>query len=529
MMKLKFLQIIPFLFTFFSALILAQTTYYVSESGSNSNNGLTPQTAFETLQYAADIVSVGDSVLVLTGNYVGFDIRTNGNQNSPIVFKAIENNVVIDQRNSVTPDGINIENASWIIIDGFEVMDQPRAGIRAVVSDFITIKNNYCHNSFRWGIFTGFTDDLTLENNTCSYSEDEHGIYVSNSSDRPIIRNNHSFNNNGCGIHMNGDISMGGDGIISNAVVEGNILHDNGYGGGSAINMDGVQNSEIFNNLIYINHATGIAMYQIDGGDASKNNNIYNNTIIQPSDGRWCIISVDGSTGNTLYNNILINHHSFRGSIAIDAASANGFVSDYNILVNRLSDDDGNSNMTLSQWQSLGYDLHSIIADPEENIFVDHLSGNFHLLQSAQAVDAGTNLVLPTVFEDLDNISRPQGSGFDIGCYEFTNATSVEKENIPEEFVLYQNYPNPFNPTTTIKFSLTPSISLRERVTEGRVRATLKVYDILGNEVTILVNEEKQPGEYVIEFDASKLPSGIYFYSLQAGSFVQTKSMTLIK
>ncbi len=57
------------------------------------------------------MVTSGDSVLVLEGNYIGFDIRTNGTQNSPIVFKAIESNVIIDQRNSVTPDGINIENA----------------------------------------------------------------------------------------------------------------------------------------------------------------------------------------------------------------------------------------------------------------------------------------------------------------------------------------------------------------------------------------------------------------------------------
>ena len=71
------------------------TTYFVSSTGNNSNNGLTPQTAFETLQYAADLVSAGDSVLVLEGNYVGFDIRTNGAQNSPIVFRAIEINVVI--------------------------------------------------------------------------------------------------------------------------------------------------------------------------------------------------------------------------------------------------------------------------------------------------------------------------------------------------------------------------------------------------------------------------------------------------
>ena len=340
-MKVNLLRFFLFAILALTNITVYSTAYYVSETGNNSNNGLSPQTAFATLQYAADLVSAGDSVLVLAGNYVGFDIRTNGNANNPIVIKAIESSVVIDERNAVTPDGINIENANWIIVDGFEVQDQPRAGIRAAVSDFITIKNNYCHNNQRWGIFTGFTDDLTVENNTCSYSADEHGIYVSNSSDRPIIRNNYSFNNNGCGIHMNGDISQGGDGIISNAVVEGNILHDNGYGGGSAINMDGVQDSKIFNNLIYNNHATGIAMFKIDGGDASKNNKVFNNTIIQPSDGRWCVISVDGSTGNTMYNNILINHHSFRGSIALDAASATGFVSDYNILVNRLSDDDG--------------------------------------------------------------------------------------------------------------------------------------------------------------------------------------------
>jgi len=317
---------------------------------------------------------------------------------------------------------------------------------------------------------------------------------------------------------MNGDISMGGDGIISNAVVEGNILHDNGYGGGSAINMDGVQDSEIFNNLIYNNHATGIAMYQIDGGDASKNNKVFNNTIIQPSDGRWCIISVNGSTGNTIYNNILINHHSFRGSIAIDAASSTGFISDYNILVNRLSNDDGNSNMTLSQWQSLGYDLHSMIADPENQIFVDHSNSNFHLLQNSQAVDAGTNLVLPTVFEDLDNISRPQGSGFDIGAYEYTGTTEVVEVHIPQSFELFQNYPNPFNPTTTLSFVI------------GHLSfVSLKVYDLVGNEVSTLVDEYKPAGNFEVTFNSAALSSGVYYYRLSAGDFIQTKSMLLIK
>ena len=322
---------------------------------------------------------------------------------------------------------------------------------------------------------------------------------------------------------MNGDISMGGDGIISNAVVEGNILNDNGYGGGSAINMDGVQDSKIFNNLIYNNHATGIAMYRIDGGDASKNNKVYNNTVIQPSDGRWNIIAVDGSTGNTLYNNILINHHSFRGSIAVDAASTPGFTSDYNILVNRVSDDDGNSNMSLSQWQSLGYDPHSVIAAPENQIFVDYLNDNYHLLQNAQAVDAGTNLVLPIVFKDLDNVSRPQGAGFDIGAYEYNSISSVEESNTPDDFILYQNYPNPFNPTTTI--------SWQSPVNSHHI---LKIYDVLGNEIATLVDEYKTAGGYEITFSAKSgfaynITSGVYIYRLQAGGFNHTKSMVLIK
>lgn len=496
----------------------SQTNYYVSTIGNNSNNGITPQTAFATLQHAANVVTAGDSVYVLAGNYVGFDIRKDGTQNLPIVFKTIESNVVIDERNSVTPDGINIENADWIEIHGFNVINQPRAGIRIVLSDFVKIKNNICTNNYKWGIFTGFTHDILIEGNSCSYSTDEHGIYVSNSSDRPIIRNNHSFNNNGCGIHMNGDISMGGDGIISNAVVAANILHDNGVGGGSAINMDGVRDSKIFNNLIFNNHATGIAMYKIDGGDGSKNNKVFNNTIIQPSDGRWNILVVDGSTGNTIYNNTLINHHSFRGSINVDAASLSGLVSDYNIVVNRFSSDGGNSNMTFSQWQSLGYDQNSMIAHPENQIFVDHTGGNFHLLPNSQAVDVGTNLVFPTVFEDLDKIQRPQGSGFDIGCYEYSSVTAIVEDNIPEGFFLYQNYPNPFNPRTNIGFRIADF---------GFV--SLKIYDMLGNEVATLVDEYKPAGTYEVTFNSAGLSSGVYFYQLSVGDLKTTKTMLLTK
>jgi hypothetical protein len=91
-------------------------------------------------------------------------------------------------------------------------------------------------------------------------------------------------------------------------------------------------------------------------------------------------------------------------------------------------------------------------------------------------------------------------------------------ESIPSRFVLNQNYPNPFNPTTKISFTIPRT---------GFV--TFKVYDVLGNEVATLVTEEKPSGEYEVEFNASGLTSGIYFYQLKTGSFIETKKMILLK
>ncbi len=101
----------------------------------------------------------------------------------------------------------------------------------------------------------------------------------------------------------------------------------------------------------------------------------------------------------------------------------------------------------------------------------------------------------------------------------YSNATGVnDKGNTIIAYKLFQNYPNPFNPTTMINYSI-PKTSL----------VTIKVYDILGKEVETLVNEQKAPGNYNIEFNANRLSSGIYFYRMQAGSFVSTKKLIILK
>jgi hypothetical protein len=94
----------------------------------------------------------------------------------------------------------------------------------------------------------------------------------------------------------------------------------------------------------------------------------------------------------------------------------------------------------------------------------------------------------------------------------------------PADFELYQNYPNPFNPSTKIKFNIPFTLS----EVEGAIM-TLKVYDVLGNEIAILVNEEKVAGEYEVEFSARNITSGIYFYKLSSRGFSETKKMILMK
>ena len=96
----------------------------------------------------------------------------------------------------------------------------------------------------------------------------------------------------------------------------------------------------------------------------------------------------------------------------------------------------------------------------------------------------------------------------------------------PEKFSLYQNYPNPFNPRTKIKFDI-PNLPLRRGV--GGMMVSLKIFDITGREIQTLVNEELKPGTYEVSFDGSNLPSGIYFYQLRSGDFIETKKLVLLK
>ena len=146
-----------------------------------------------------------------------------------------------------------------------------------------------------------------------------------------------------------------------------------------------------------------------------------------------------------------------------------------------------------------------------------------------------------TIDSSLASNKLHQGSKCYIDYLFFGPLSDVvdEQTDIPNAFYLNQNYPNPFNPSTKIKYqipalptgqagSLNPS-SERSPSDKGGTLVALKLYDILGKEIATLVNEEQSAGVYEIEFDASKLSSGVYFYQLRAGEYTAVKKMLLLK
>lgn len=485
-----------FLAAFFSpCTALFATTYYVSNSGNNANSGLSPAYAFATIQHAADQVGAGDSVLVADGTYAGFDFRyTNGTAADPIVFAAMGNSCVINDNGPIREDAINIEEANYVYVLGFICKDMVSYGngIRVVTSNNCIVRGNKCENNGR-GIFTGFTDDILIENNICRDSWYEHGIYVSNSSDRPVVRHNSCYNNTKSGIHMNGDESAGGDGIISDPEIYGNRIYENNLGSG--INLDGVEGALIYNNLIYDNHSCqGIVLFQTDGAIMSYGAKIYNNTIIVPSDGRWGILLQDGSNVQTVVkNNIIINLHSFRGCLGL--WSTTGFESDYNIFNDRLSttgDDAGT--ITLADWQLLGLDPHSLVADNMTDIFVNPGTDDYHLKTGSQAIDAGT--ALASVSVDYDNLIRPWGTAYDIGAYEYG---SVLETGALESSIRLTVYPNPASDYIVL-----------EGLPESATGSSVNLWSTNGKLVANL------PVSSTGRVNVSGVPSGLYFLQVNS-------------
>lgn len=405
------------------------TTFFVAPTGNdNAPNDGSAGLPFREIRRALTGIAAGDTVLVADGQYKGFNVDTlAGTAANPITIKAQGSNAVINitTDRSDNRDTIYVTFSSYIVIDGLHSSNANRSAMRIDQSQHITARNCVFGNNATWGIFTDFADDLLLESNECFGSVTQHGIYVSNTCTNPTVRGNKLHDNFANGLHMNGDVSQGGAGVITNALVENNIIYGNGAGGGSGINCDGVQNSVFRNNLIYAAQGAGITLYQTDASAPSINATVINNTIDVASNGKWAIQIHNGSSGAVVFNNIFLTHHASRGSIHLTVpADQQGLICDYNILTtntNVTTPDDDSSNLTFTQWQAKGFDTHSIQAT-QDACFVNWVGADYHLSATSPALDKGIGTLggktPPTT--DREGITRPQNSIYDIGAYEFS-------------------------------------------------------------------------------------------------------------
>uniref|UniRef100_A0A832D0V2 T9SS type A sorting domain-containing protein n=1 Tax=Ignavibacterium album TaxID=591197 RepID=A0A832D0V2_9BACT len=198
-------------------------------------------------------------------------------------------------------------------------------------------------------------------------------------------------------------------------------------------------------------------------------------------------------------------------------------------------------NMNLNEW----YMITSVLKEDTVSTYVNNEYVGYTLLNGPIFYDnkpleigrdvPGTTEYFYGKLDDIKIFNRALSYQEVMNLYEY-GTTDVKDEIshiIPTGFSLEQNFPNPFNPSTKIRFTI-PASSLNPFSKGEGTLVSLKVYDILGNEVATLVNEEKPAGIYEVEFSVGQhssadLTSGVYFYQLRAGSFVQTKKMTVIK
>lgn len=320
-----------------------------------------------------------------------------------------------------------------------------------------------------------------------------------------------------------------GGGIANQGVlnIENCNIHSNTATNGGAITNNGT-------NLLAINS-------YFSGNEATNGGGLVNvdesiDTLIN------CVITgnkADNTGGIDNSGNILLINCTIAGNSSINTGGVRndeGTVTIINTIIgknsaNSINDYEGNLNGEYSLVQdSEGIQTlttNSQVITGEDPLFIEvmentpTIEGNFMLQNSSQAVNGGTpdttGLGLPVL--DISGAPRVVGDRIDIGAFE--NNSVVDIGNIlslPISFALDQNYPNPFNPSTTIKYTMAKL---------GEVN--LKVYDLSGSEVKVLVEKIQPKGTYEIEFDGTGLTSGIYFYKLQTSEFTETKKMILLK
>ncbi|SVB87380.1 uncharacterized protein METZ01_LOCUS240234, partial [marine metagenome] len=314
-----------------------------------------------------------------------------------------------------------------------------------------------------------------------------------------IVSNNSSFHLGG-GIYAWGDATtelggVGGDLVIEDCIVTGNVVTGN-HGGGIAIY--GVDEVIIKRTAVVDNHANnGIGGILVEFSDVTLDNI----TVSGNSSTYGGSIGV-GEGGNVnLTNSILWSNTD--GTEEVDGE-----------VILEL---DGSLTANYNDIEGGYGGFANIDADP---LFTNPDSGDFTLQQGSPCIDAGT---ADLDWDGIEDITDYFGSAPDMGAYEYFIALGVDNDGLPTSYMIHQNYPNPFNPVTTLRYDL-PEDAL----------VNIAIYDMLGRKIRTLISSQHSAGYKSVQWNAtndagSPVSAGLYFYMIQAGDFKQTKKMMLVK
>jgi len=402
-------------------------TYYVDPAGNDANDG-SSGTPWLTIQHAVDTVIGGDTIIVNAGTYAGARIRYSGAAGQIKTLKVATGATVLintpgalctkpsclEVKADTLTDGV----AYWLI-DGFEITSSPNYNVEIQYGDHVTVQNCKIHNGTANNVVMWMSNYCSLLNNEVYSNTGGSSMYIGEAGDYCVLRGNSVHNAASNAIFLTSDNGIG-DKLQSNWMIEKNKCYTNGS---RMMLADGLVDSVIRNNLAY-NQVRALDMIGQNSAATCNNNRILNNTLVNLTGGYYTVFihtatgGLPAGTNNAFFNNILYsyNTNAGRGTFCIDSSAQTGFQSDYNVVMNIFALDDNATQMDLTGWRALGYDLHSRQA-ADTALFVNPAGFDFHLKNDSPARDAGTTLT--DVTDDSEGAARPQGAAYDIGCYEY--------------------------------------------------------------------------------------------------------------
>lgn len=520
------------LFLILSSIGAYATNYYVSPSGNNSNSGLSVTTAFQTLNYAANQTSPGDTVFVMNGTYTNsssasniLNIYNSGTATNRIVYKNYPGQTPTIKLNATNWAGIAIQGADYITIDGFRIIGNNDSITLAyamaeelntnnpatsgngigITREYNNITNKPHHNVIRnctiskcggGGIYGYRADYTTIENNTifeCAWFAPFGNSGISlfqnwNSDSSNVVRN--FIIGNTCYRNEN-YIPF----IAVGSITDGNgIIIDDGRNTQNGSDQ-GVYLGKTYvaNNLIYDKGGRGIHVYLSDKVTIVNNTCYANCQSPAIQDGEYTAYSSDSIS---FINNIAFPS---TGIPPIDKSntSTTNLTVEHNLWA-------ANSNLA----NPMG--INTITDNPDFfSASSDPSVADFHLQSTSSAINAGTSANAPST--DKDGIAR--NSQIDIGCYEYQSAAGIEGEvsSIKEVII----YPNP----------VSNILNLTTNLNDG------KIFDIVVSNLSgqLVLQKNSHPNNGIMQLDISGLQNGIYFVKLVDKSYNSSNTKKFLK